>query len=387
MLTAVISLLFWLVVIPFCIGLIPVNFILPCRRTPGFLFLAGYFCMWALFALAAIPAVLWVEYDNFKAASAVFTVLSILCAILGIFLLYRNRASGGESLLGVRFKNDTGVARKPGLKGLLKSMLRADRIEWLLFFLLLGFQLYKAAAFTSFDGDDAYYVVESLLAQEADTMYRILPYTGGSTGLDVRHVLAVFPMWVAFVSVKAGIHATIVSHVVMPFVLIPLPYLLYYEMGKLLFGSENSVASGNLLHRENLPVFMIIMAMFQIFGNVSIYTNETFFLTRTWQGKAVAGSLVIPAVLWLFLLLCGEREQEKRADAGLWLLFVCVNMTAGICSSIAVFLVSILTALTAFVLMTTKRDIRLILRFGAACIPNVIYMGIYVVMGYSYLLQ
>ena len=391
--TAVVSLLFWLVVIPFCIGLIPVNFISPRRRNPGLLFLAGYFCMWALFALAAIPAVLWVEYDNFKVASAVFTVLSILCAILGIILWYRNRASGEESLLGVGLQNDMDVIKWAGLKGLLKSMLRAERIEWLLFFLLLGFQLYKAAAFTSFDGDDAYYVVESLLAQEADTMYRILPYTGGSTGLDVRHVLAVFPMWVAFVAVKAGIHATIVSHVVMPFVLIPLPYLLYYEIGKNLFCSEkageakNNAASDSLLHRENLPVFMVIMSLFQIFGNVSIYTNETFFLTRTWQGKAVAGSLVIPAVLWLFLLLCGEREQKKKADAGLWLLFVCVNMTAGICSSIAVFLVSILTALTAFVLMIVKKDIRLLLRFGAACIPNVIYMGIYVVMGYSYLLQ
>lgn len=376
--TAIISLLFWLVVIPFCIGLIPVNFISPRRRNPGLLFLAGYFCMWALFALAAIPAVLWVEYDNFKAASAVFTVLSILCAILGIFLWYRNRASGEESLLGVRLRNDNSVIRGTGLKSLLKSMLRADRIEWLLFFLLLGFQLYKAAAFTSFDGDDAYYVVESLLAQEADTMYRILPYTGGSTGLDVRHVLAVFPMWVAFVSVKAGIHATIVSHVVMPFVLIPLPYFLYYEMGKRLFQGDSA---------ENLPVFMVIMGLFQIFGNVSIYTNETFFLTRTWQGKAVAGSLVIPAVLWLFLLLCEERGQEKRADVGLWLLFVCVNMTAGICSSIAVFLVSILTALTAFVLTITKKDFKLLLRFGAACIPNVVYMGIYVVMGYSYLLK
>ena len=376
MLTAIISLLFWLVVIPFCIGLIPVNFISPRRRNPGLLFLAGYFCMWALFALAAIPAVLWVEYDNFKVASAVFTVLSISCAILGLFLWYRNRAADEESLLGTKPINDTSVIKRAGLKNLLKGMLRADRIEWLLFFLLLGFQLYKAAAFASFDGDDAYYVVESLLAQETGTMYRILPYTGGSTGLDVRHILAVFPMWVAFVAVKAGIHATIVSHVVMPFVLIPLAYLLYYEMGKFLFDPG-----------ETIPVFMIIMAMFQIFGNVSIYTNETFFLTRTWQGKAVAGSLVIPAVLWLFLLLCEERGREKKTDAGLWLLFVCINMTAGICSSIAVFLISILTALTAFVLMITRKDIRLFLQFGAACIPNVIYMGIYVVMGYSYLLQ
>lgn len=258
-----------------------------------------------------------------------------------------------------------------------------ERIEWLLFFVLVGFQLYRAAAYTSFDGDDAYYVVESLIAQQADVMYRILPYTGGSTGLDVRHVLAVFPMWVAFISVKSGIHATIVSHVVMPLVLIPLTYLVYYEIGNALFGKRSDGKQG----RENLPVFMILMCMFQIFGNVSIYTNETFFLTRTWQGKAVAGSLVIPAFIWLFLLIFDGVKKDKRTDAGLWILLVCVNMTAGICSSIAVFIASILIAVTAFCLMLVERDFKVLLKIGAACIPNIIYMGIYVVMAYSYLLS
>lgn len=62
-------------------------------------------------------------------------------------------------------------------------------------------------------------------------------------------------------------------------------------------------------------------------------------------------------------------------------------MTAGICSSIAVFLVSILMALTAFVLMIVERDLKVLVRLGAVCIPNVVYMGIYVVMAYSYLLR
>lgn len=375
--TAIISLFFWLFIIPFCIGLIPAKFISAEKRNPGFVLLSGYFCMWSLFALAAIPAVLWVEYDNFKTASAVFTVLSILCAVLGIYLWYRNQASDEESLLSARSRNDINVTKEAGLKNLLKSMLRAERIEWLLFFVLLGFQLYKAVAYTSFDGDDAYYVVESLIAQEADVMYRILPLTGRPTDLDVRHALAVFPMWVAFVSVRAGIHATIVSHVVMPLVLIPLTYLLYYQIGCALFTK---------VPRENLPVFMIITALFQIFGNVSIYTTETFFLTRTWQGKAVAGSLVIPAVLWLFLLLCGGEKEEKKDRRGLWLLFVCVQMTAGICSSIAVFLVSVLTALTAFVLACVRRDLKLLVKFGAACVPNMVYIAVYVFMAYSYLL-
>lgn len=390
---SVISLIFWLLIIPFCIGLIPANFISPYKRNPGVVILAGYFCMWAVFEVVTIPAVLFVKYHNFSVASDCFTVISILCAIAGLLVWYRNTKNDRPGLVFGLAKTgwmgrDTDVMSGKG-KDFLSNMTWAERIEWLIFLGLIGFQLYKAVAYASFDGDDAYYVVESLLAQQADVMYRILPYTGRPTDLDVRHVLAVFPMWVAFVSVKSGIHATIVSHVVMPVALIPLTYLVYYEIGKILFrvqpvGEENRERVS--AQRENLPIFMILMCMFQIFGNVSIYTNETFFLTRTWQGKAVTGSLVIPAFLWLFLWIYDGVKKEKKTDAGLWLLLVCVNMTAGICSSIAVFIVSILIAVTAFCLMLVEKDFKVLLKIGATCIPNVIYMGIYVIMAYSYLL-
>lgn len=390
---SVISLIFWLLIIPFCIGLIPANFISPYKRNPGVVILAGYFCMWAVFEVVTIPAVLFVKYHNFSVASDCFTVISILCAIAGLLVWYRNTKNDRPGLVFGLAKTgwmgrDTDVMSGKG-KDFLSNMTWPERIEWLIFLGLIGFQLYKAVAYASFDGDDAYYVVESLLAQQADVMYRILPYTGRPTDLDVRHVLAVFPMWVAFVSVKSSIHATIVSHVVMPVVLIPLTYLVYYEIGKILFrvqpvGEENRERVS--AQRENLPVFMILMCMFQIFGNVSIYTNETFFLTRTWQGKAVTGSLVIPAFLWLFLWIYDGVKKEKKTDAGLWLLLVCVNMTAGICSSIAVFIISILIAITAFCLMLVEKDFKVLLKIGATCVPNIIYMGIYVIMAYSYLL-
>ncbi len=378
----IIGLLIWLVAVPFGIGLIPASFISEDKRNPGFVMLAGYFVMWALFEVAAIPAVLFVKYNNFRPASVCFMALSLLCAAAGVLLMYRNRKAGN----GIKQSGFCPVR-------LLRQMGWAERIEWLLFLLLLGFQLYRAAAYASFDGDDAYYVVESLIAQQADVMYRILPYTGRPTDLDVRHALAVFPMWIAFVAVKSHIHATIVSHTIMPLVLIPLSYLVYYEIGRTLFcrdAIDKAVVSGGsgiTRTRENLPVFMILMALFQIFGNVSIYTNETFFLTRTWQGKAVAGSLVIPALLWFFLLLYEDGKKERGKEAGLWFVFVCINMTAGICSSIAVFLVSILTAVTALCLAFTRRDLRVILQMGAACIPNVIYIAIYLVVAYGYLLK
>jgi hypothetical protein len=400
----IVSLLFWLVVVPFCIGMIPVNFISPSKRNPGLVILAGYFCMWAVFEVVTIPAVLFVKYDNFQVASNCFTVASLLCAVAGVVLWQRNMRGRlfGDGKISLPDKAATRVSdltqnRKARLVSLIKRDSWWEKLEWLIFFALVGFQLYKAVFYTSFDGDDAYYVVESLIAQQADVMYRILPYTGGTTSLDVRHALAVFPMWVAFIAVKSGIHATIVSHVVMPLVLIPLTYLVYYEIGKALFAAESG--EGTFVGRQNLGVmknrqilpgetrqglgmFMVIMCMFQIFGNVSIYTNETFFLTRTWQGKAVTGSLVIPAVFWILLWIYGK----KRQDAGLWFLLVCVNMTAGICSSIAVFIITILVAVTAFCLMFTERDFKVLIRIGAACLPNLIYMGIYVLAAYGNLL-
>lgn len=369
----ILSLLFWLLVIPYCIGLIPAYFISADKKDPGTVLLAGYFLMWSLFEVIAIPAVLWVKYNNFTKASICFMVVSLLCAAAGLWLMRR----------GCRSRE--GRAALPDIRGLFKALSLERRVLCAVFFALLGFQLYMAVSRASFDGDDAYYVVESLIAQQADVMYRILPYTGRPTDPDIRHALAVFPMWIAYVAVKSDIHATIVSHVVMPLLLIPLSYLVYYEIGRILF-CRRGEADDSVFHSENLPVFMCVMALFQIFGNVSIYTNETFFLTRTWQGKAVAGSLVIPALFWVILRIY-DGAKESRKNTGLWILLTCVNTAAGLCSSIAVFLVCILMAVTALCLAVIERDGKVIVKMAAACIPNGVYMAVYVCLAYGYLLR
>ncbi len=355
----IIGIFFWLLAIPFCIGLLPTNFIPERKNNPGVILLAGYLLMWAAFEVITIPAVIWIQDENFIFVLRWFMVVSILLAVTGLSIWYKNRKKREKRNLRIKFPDIAWLKRNPEAK-----------IEWLLFFGIVGFQLYMAVTRASFDGDDAYYVAHSVLSQQSGTMYKFLPYTGWSTTLDVRHALAVFPMWIAFVAVKAGIHATIVSHVIMPLLLMPLSYFIYYEIAKVLFASQ----------RENIPVFMIIMGMFQMFGNVSIYTNETFFMTRTWQGKSVVCSVIIPMMFLLLLWIFDKKPDYKEQTAGLWAMLVCLNMATGICSSLAVFILAILLAVSAICLMIIERDRKIPLKLALTCIPNAVYVIIYLAL-------
>ena len=355
----IIGIIFWLLVIPFCIGLLPTNFIPEKKNNPGVILLAGYMLMWAVFEVITIPAVIWIENENFKFVLNWFMILSVLLAVTGLFIWYMNRRKKEERI--IRFRLHDIASLKHGLE---------SKIEWLIFFAIVGFQLYMAVTRVSFDGDDAYYVAHSVITQQSDTMYKFLPYTGWTTSLDVRHALAVFPMWIAFVAVKTDIHATIVSHVIMPLLLIPLSYYIYYEIAKVLFTSR----------RENIPVFMIIMGMFQMFGNVSIYTNETFFLTRTWQGKAVVCSIIIPMMFLLLLWIFDKESADSKKLPGLWFMLVSLNMATGICSSLAVFVLAMLLAAAALCYMVVERDLKIPLKMGLTCIPNAVYVLIYIIL-------
>jgi hypothetical protein len=245
-----------------------------------------------------------------------------------------------------------------------------------------------AVVMSSFDGDDAYYVVESLLAQQADVMNTILPYTGMTTTLDIRHALAVITMWIAFIARMSGVHATIVSHSVIPLIVIPMVYLVYVEIGRILFRRR----------QEIIPVFMIVVSLLMIFGNVSIYTPATFFLTRTWQGKAMVSNLVFPMILWVFLWMLEDAKRTKlfgkAAEAGTesyaeykeanrlhrmspWIVLGLINMLSGMCSSMGIVFGGGLVALFTLVLLIFARNMRVII--GAICcvIPNAIYLLIY----------
>jgi len=404
----VVSLIFWLLIAPLMIG-ITFNFILPKeKKRLGITFLLGFLIYVSSFEIVAIPCMTKIVYNAFSYCVKYFLILAWVLMIPGIIktVLAIFKDKDLSKLFYIQKKDARIAGAKNNGNSTASSVTGSDELEiadpdvakkhkietyiyWGIFFALLAFQMVMAILMASFDGDDAYYVVESLLAQQADVMNTILPYTGISTSLDIRHALAVITMWIAFIAKVSGVHATIVSHTVIPLIVIPLVYLVYVEIGKSLFKKK----------QEFVPVFMIIVSFLMMFGNVSIHTPATFFLMRTWQGKAIVCNLVFPLIFWIFLEMM-EKKEEKTDSAGVeqttekvaakagirqkistasygWIMLIFVNMLAGMCTAMGVIFATGLIGLLTLILLFIKKDWKVLIWAFICVIPNFVYLTLY----------
>lgn len=386
----ILGLVFWLLVIPVGLGLLfrkaPKREQLPEKlQTTGVTLLIGYLLLFALLEIVGIPVMLFSVYHGYSRMVILYAVLLVLGAGNGYgFWIYRKKKAQKRSGAVEETNRFQWFRKEP-------YDTWEGRLLLILFLLLVGFQLYMAFTRASFDGDDAYYVVQALTAQQTDTLYRIDPNRGVSVPLDARHALALFPIWEAFVGTMCGIHATIMAHSVVPLLLIPLTYLIYYEIGRELFCNKKRL----------LPMFLALMALWQMFGNVSIYTTETFFLTRTWQGKSFAGNFIIPAVFWIFLCLFRESDRETRQkvdfsvevnserksrklprgnSGSLWMMLTLLNLAAGASSSLAVLLSCALTMGLGVLLTIRSRRFRNLIYAGLSCILGGAYVLLYMML-------
>lgn len=397
------SLVLWLILVPFLIGL-AFNFILPRpRRTAGITFILGFLMYMAVFEVVAIACMTRIVYDAFAYCCRYFMVASLLFALAGAIRAGMLLFKGEKSFLTL-FPGEAHAQAQDLMSPRSDPLMfkldysKESLIYWGVFFVIMIFQMVMSVVMASFDGDDAYYVVESLLAQQAGVMNTILPYTGTSTSLDIRHALAVITMWIGYVAKRSGIHATILSHSIIPLFFIPLVYLVYVEIGRVLFRRRQHV----------IPVFMVFIAVLMMFGNVSIYTPATFFLMRTWQGKALVANLVFPMILWMFLWMFEDiktgaramvfdnkdsalmkrtsvaedvvryqRLSAKREKIAPWVILWLINMFSGVCSSMGVIFGSALIALFTLILLFFSKRWTVLVGAFVCILPNLAYLAVY----------
>lgn len=320
---------------------------------------AGFLLSLAIFQIMAVPVIIFRPW-GFSWIVKGYSLLLLVCSAAGVLL-------GIPVLRGfVRDVRKLSVKRgRPDVETCL---------YWMLALGLVFFQMYMAYTHAFFDGDDAFYVAQSVIAEQSDVLYRILPYTGLTTSLDMRHALAVLPIWEAYVARVTGIHPAIIAHSVLPLVLIPTTYFLYFRIGMRLF------------HRDSrkTAAFMILVCLLQIFGNTSIYTNATFFLTRTWQGKSILCNLILLVEIWALLHLWDGREAgtdgKRYSQAGWWLVLAANNVVAAMTTTMGAFLAGFFIAIVGLVQALREKRPAVLLPLAASCIPCIVYLALYVAL-------
>lgn len=252
-------------------------------------------------------------------------------------------------------------------------MQKPDReavILWVIFGVLLLLQLVLAVVMVYNDGDDAYYVAISTAAQESGKMYQKLPYTGMSTELDVRHGLAPFPIWIAWLSQMTGIATVAVAKTLLPVALISMTYGVFYLIG-----------SRGLSQGKNLPLFLICTEVLVLFGDYSFYTVENFMIARSRQGKAALGSILIPMIFFLLLLLFRRLQEKQKITVGFWILLTAVMTSCCLASTMGALLACMLMGVAGICGAIAYKNRKILPPLAACCVPCIIYAGMYLVLG------
>lgn len=350
--------LIWAAVIPFLAGLLPVSLLPLHRRRFHYIVICGYLLTFSVFEVIGLPVLFWTWAGNFRLLLILYVTAMAAIVVIGLIRTIRT----GGIRLGHHFNDEYQ-----------ETFQRDPTAAFLtvVFFVLLIFILYMAYTRASFDGDDAYYVAQSVQTWQTGTMYNYVPYTGVSTTLDGRHAMAMLPMWIAAIATLCGTHPTIVTHSMLPLLFIPLYETAAYGVASRLVHKEPPAK-----RQHQVMSFMVLLEIFQIFGNVSIYTPETFLIMRSWQGKTMFAVFILPCAFLALLMSFEQAEEQRFATVSLLLL----NTSCGITTSLApAYTAAFLLLGTVVILIVirvqrhSREDGRIFLRTLLCCIPNVIY--------------
>ena len=349
-----------LVAAPLCMGMAAVSG-LKVRSLP-FAFAFGYLVMMVSFEIVTVPILLLTEYANFHYVLFIYTPVMLGICVFGVI-----RA------LKTGFLKESVQKLNNSFAGIVSS--KEQIVVWGLAGAVLIVILVLTLTRVIFDGDDAYYVVQSLIAQQKGTMYSSNPYTGRAAAIDMRHALAVFPMWIAYVATVSQIHATALCHTVLPLVFIPLTLIVYGQTGALLLKDK----------KELTGYFVLFIELFILFGRVSLYTPETFLMARTWQGKSVAANMLLPMTflaLWVVYSYESSEDADLKGIRHAWILIAIINASAGIFSSLAVVLTCVIIVSGGVLISILRRKWRPVLYSCLCCIPGILYMLLYLYYTY-----
>lgn len=297
--------------------------------SPFDLYAMGFLVMLATFQLVCIPFAFL--YNKFHILVIVYSFLLVILCLVSIRSCKKIRTYFGNS-----FKN-------------------YSKFEWIylaIFIILMCVQLYYAVFYeTSYMSlDDYEYIVISSDIIADDSMFITESVSGNTMGLSGKRALNSYLAFIAYVSKVTDIHVTTVAHTVFPVILLIVAYIVYHMIARYLFEE-----------RENQLIFLMLVAVANIFGLYSFYSMTFRLLGPIWQGKAVLMIIVIP-FLFAYLPSILSRPYNRKDS----LILMMVSMAGCSLSMMAAGMIPIVICCycAIFFLMNRERYILLYAIWG-----------------------
>ena len=182
-----------------------------------------------------------------------------------------------------------------------KKQTRKEMIFWAFIIGLIFYQVFYVVYFQHADSDDSYYLAQINTIVETDYLMNIEP----TTGIDVFKQIATYKLighevMLSMIAKMFNVNVAYLSHMIMPMFMIPLHYIVVYELGKII----------KYEYKRLFLFFSVIINMFSAFSGAA---SPAWLLLRIWQGKAVLVSILLPMLLLEFVKVYKEKKVSLRS--------------------------------------------------------------------------
>ena len=347
-----------LVVVPMIIGaeitylLKTQSGILPC-------YVIGYFTMMAVCEVIAVPCAF------FKLSFTV--VMALFYVAVAVFIT-----------LAVIHKSP---AASMDIRGTLAGI---KKFRWLEIFAavvmlaVLATIIINSILLVVYDADDSRFVVTAADVMRTNKIFLTDPNTGITYsqwpyGADVaKDIVAPHAVFCAVMATSTLTSAVVFMHTIYPVILYIVATCVYYLLiTELLQGNERLSKDK---HLEAYKLFFIAFVyLYVIFHFSARSTAETVFLVRLWQGKAILASIIIPALLYVMMLIYNKTSGSDKAKSMHLILYLLIFVFAGcLTSSMATVLIPMFVLVYGLVYGIVKKSPRLLFGIWGTVLPCII---------------
>ncbi|MCS6977792.1 MAG: DUF6077 domain-containing protein [Gemmatales bacterium] len=237
----------------------------------------------------------------------------------------------------------------------------ARPIYWMVALGFIGLQIASAAVLDRPDWDDCYYLAAVLDFTQAERLNLAEPTHREGLPLNVINVLIAWELWQAVLCWASGLNPMVVAHGLLPPLLIALAYSAYHGV------------LSEILPRRWVPLALLGVAAYHVWGISSHDTSANYLLTRIWQGKAALLHIGLPMLVWSLHHLAKQLTDPRR-----WLSLLAGVLAALVMSSSAIFLVTLLIPVLAAAVWLTSSQARrwLIVLAGLVSVIPSVAMGL-----------